>query len=135
LYESRAIARYLATLGSGPELIPTEPKARAKFEQAASIEHSQFDPIACGILLERVFKQYWGATADEERVSELILQLESKLDGYEAILSKQKYLASDVCGFVPSVQNDGLTTLRRRSPSQIYSTCRMVSFSLMTSVW
>ena len=30
LYESRAIGRYLATLGSGPELIPTEPKAPRK---------------------------------------------------------------------------------------------------------
>jgi len=95
LYESRAIGRYLATLGSGPELIPTEPKARAKFEQAASIEHAQFDPIASDILFERMIKQYIGLTTNEERVKELIPQLESKLDGYEAILGRQKYLAGD----------------------------------------
>jgi len=95
LYESRAIGRYLATLGSGPGLVPTEPRARAKFEQAASIEYSQFDPIVCGILLERVFKQYWGATADEQRVQELLPQLERKLDAYEVILGRQKYLAGD----------------------------------------
>jgi len=95
LFESRAIGRYLATLGSGPELIPTEPKARAKFEQAASVEYAQFDPIAAGIIRERVFKQFRGLAADEERVKELIPQLESKLDAYEVILGKQKYLAGD----------------------------------------
>ncbi|KAH9977474.1 glutathione S-transferase [Russula compacta] len=96
LFESRAIGRYLATLGSGPELVPTEPKARAKFEQAASVEYAQFDPIASGIAKERVFKQLSGQTPNEERVKELISLLEAKLDGYEAILGKQKYLAGDI---------------------------------------
>ncbi|KAH9977470.1 glutathione S-transferase [Russula compacta] len=95
LFESRAIGRYLASLGSGPELVPTEPRARAKFEQAASIEYAQFDPIASGIAKERVFKQFYGQTPNEERVKELIPLLEAKLDGYEAILGKQKYLAGD----------------------------------------
>lgn len=96
LFESRAIARYIATIGSGPELIPTEPKARAKFEQAASIEYSNFDPIASGIAKEKVFKQFTGGVTDEKRVEELLGQLEGKLDGYEAILGKQKYLAGDI---------------------------------------
>jgi len=95
LFESRAIGRYLATLGSGPELIPTEPRARGRFEQAASVEYAQFEPVAAGILVERVFKQFRGQTANEERVQELIPKLESKLDGYEAILGRQKYLAGD----------------------------------------
>jgi len=99
LYESRAIGRYLATLGSGPELIPTDPKARAKFEQAASIEYAQFDPIGFALLWEKAIKQYIGQTTNEERVKELISQLGPKLDGYEAILGRQKYLAGDVRPF------------------------------------
>ncbi|KAI0263541.1 glutathione S-transferase-like protein [Gloeopeniophorella convolvens] len=96
LYESRAIGRYVATLGSGPELIPSDPKARAKFEQAASIEYSQFDPAAGAIINERIFKPFWGKTPDQERLdSELVPSFEAKLDAYEAILSKQKYLAGD----------------------------------------
>jgi len=95
LFESRAIGRYLATIGSGPELIPTELKARAKFEQAASIEYSNFDPIASGIANEKVFKQFRGEVTDEKRVEQLLGQLEGKLDGYEVILGKQKYLAGD----------------------------------------
>ncbi|KAH9961826.1 glutathione S-transferase [Russula dissimulans] len=95
LYESRAIGRYLATLGSGLELIPTEPKARAKFEQAASIEYAQFDPIVVGIIYEKLHKQRRGEAPDEERLKELIPQLENKLDVFDAILSKQRYLAGD----------------------------------------
>jgi len=95
LYESRAISRYLATLGSGTQLIPTEPKAYAKFEQAASAEYAQFDPIASGIASEKIFKRYRGGVTDEKRVEELVAQFELKLNGYEAILSKQKYLAGN----------------------------------------
>ena len=80
-------------------LIPTETKAHAKFEQAASVEYAQFNPIASIILWEKVVKPRRGEAANEERVKELIPQLESKLDGYEAILSKQKYLAGDVRSF------------------------------------
>jgi glutathione S-transferase len=98
LFESRAICRYLAELGSGPTLIPTEPKALAKFEQAASIEYAQFDPIGQKILKETFLKKVLGDSEpiDEERVKPLLPVLESKLDVYEAILSKQKYLAGDV---------------------------------------
>ena len=49
-----------------------------------------------GIAVEKVFKLYRGGVTDEKRVEELLGQLESKLDGYEVILGKQKYLAGDV---------------------------------------
>jgi glutathione S-transferase len=49
-----------------------------------------------GIIWEKIIKQHIGETTNEERVKELITQLESKLDGYEAILSRQKYLAGNV---------------------------------------
>jgi glutathione S-transferase len=95
LFESRAIGRYLTTFGSGPQLIPTEPKAYAKFEQAACIEYAQFDPIAAGITVEKIFKPRYGQATNEKHLEGLIAQFESKLNGYEAILGKQKYLAGD----------------------------------------
>ncbi|KAI0298227.1 glutathione S-transferase [Russula brevipes] len=81
LFESRAISRHLVTLGTGPQLIPTEPRARAKFEQAASVECTQFDPIAANIFRETALKQLLGQTIDEERV--------------KAHLPSSKYLAGD----------------------------------------
>ncbi|KAH9018603.1 glutathione S-transferase [Lactarius pseudohatsudake] len=96
LFESRAIGRYVATLGSGTELIPTEPHARAKFEQACSIEYCQFDPVASTIAYEKVFKGYLGQKTNEPLVAELVIKLNGKLDAYEIILGKQKYLAGNV---------------------------------------
>jgi glutathione S-transferase len=96
LFESRAIGRYLATLGSGSKLIPTDPKARVKFEQAASVEYSQFEPISGGLVKETIVKGFRGQTTDEAHVKELTVQLEDKLDALDVILSKQKYLAGDV---------------------------------------
>jgi glutathione S-transferase len=95
LYESRAISRYLVTLGSGPQLVPTEPRALAKFEQAASIEYAQFDPIASTIASEKVFKPHYGQVTNEALVTELVAKLDGKLDVYEVILGKQKYLAGN----------------------------------------
>jgi glutathione S-transferase len=77
-------------------LIPTEPKAYAKFEQAASAEYAQFDPIASGLANEKIFKRYRGGVTDEKRVEELVALFELKLNGYETILGKQKYIAGDV---------------------------------------
>ena len=42
---------------------------------------------------------YFGKEINEAAAAELISKLDAKLDGYEAILSKQKYLAGDVRSF------------------------------------
>lgn len=60
LYESRAICRYIATKyrDQGTPLIPdpSDLKATALFEQAASIETSNFDPFASGLAWEKFLK-------------------------------------------------------------------------------
>ncbi|KAI0785898.1 glutathione S-transferase [Abortiporus biennis] len=102
VYESRAICRYIAEkyrgkAVSGKDLVPlaSDLKAFAKFEQAVSIESSNFDPFAGGIALERVYKPLKGINTNEPLVVSYIAILEGKLDAYEKIFSKQKYLAGD----------------------------------------
>ncbi|KAG1831940.1 glutathione S-transferase [Suillus subalutaceus] len=97
LYESRAIARYLIKKypNQGSPLIPSDPKAEALFEQAASIETFNFTAFVSGIVAEKVFKPRRGLQPNEERVQELLASLKPKLDAYDLILSKQKYLAGD----------------------------------------
>ncbi|KAJ7206082.1 glutathione S-transferase-like protein [Mycena pura] len=99
LFESRAICRYLvAKYGKVPgDLVPdhTDIIATAKFEQAVSIENNNFDPTAGQIMLELVMKPARGLAIDKERAESLISTINSKLDAYETILSKQKYLAGD----------------------------------------
>ena len=60
LFESRAICRYIALKykDQGISLIPdpSDIKKTALFEQAVSIECSNFDPPVTGVLTEKFFK-------------------------------------------------------------------------------
>ncbi|KAH7338988.1 glutathione S-transferase [Rhizoctonia solani] len=98
IYESRAICRYLvAKYGKDAGLLPSQSdlKAYGLFEQAASIEYSSFNPYAEPLTGERVFAKLRGREADEQLVKKYTDSLNSKLEGYERVLSKQKYLAGD----------------------------------------
>ncbi|KAB5587375.1 Glutathione S-transferase [Ceratobasidium theobromae] len=99
LFESRAICRYLtAKYGKGSGLVPdpSDVKTYGLFEQAASIEYSSFDPAASGLSWERRFAGMFGLPSSEELAAKHVNTLKSKMEGYERILSKQKYLAGEV---------------------------------------
>ncbi|EIW80695.1 glutathione S-transferase [Coniophora puteana RWD-64-598 SS2] len=97
LFESRAISRYLAKkyAGNGPKLIPTDPKEEAIFEQGVSIESFNFYPSAIGYAKEKVFKPMFGLTTNEERAAEHLETLNAKLDAYDVLLGKQKYIGGN----------------------------------------
>ncbi|KAI0696165.1 glutathione S-transferase [Cytidiella melzeri] len=100
LYETRAIGRYIALKyrDQGVPLIPdaSDLRTTALFEQAASVEQNNFDPLALSIGLEKLYNAFIGKECNEELLAEHINKLAAKLDGYEAIMSKQKYLAGEV---------------------------------------
>jgi len=78
------------------KLIPKGAKENAIFEQAASIEQADFEPYASALTAERIFGPLFrGATPDEKVASEKQEKLETKLDAYEIILGKYKYLGGD----------------------------------------
>jgi len=99
VYESRAIGRYIARkyADKGPKLIPDVSNIQewAIFEQIASVEQANYDPYVSGITAQRVFNPMKGVPIDEERVKQLYDTFVVKLDGYERILSKSKYLTGD----------------------------------------
>ncbi|THH27556.1 hypothetical protein EUX98_g6628 [Antrodiella citrinella] len=96
LYESRAVVRYLAAKYNSPLFPkPSDLQKWAKFEQAASIEQSNFDVYAAGLAAERVFRPAKGLAGDENVAQRHIEMLSAKLDAYDVILSKQRYLAGD----------------------------------------
>ncbi|KAJ7146949.1 glutathione S-transferase-like protein [Mycena epipterygia] len=95
LYETRAICRYIATKYPKSGLIPTEAKAHALFEQAAAVEICNFDPSAVKIVSETVMKPMFGMPTDPESVPPQVEILDKKLDAYNVILGKQRYLAGD----------------------------------------
>ncbi|KAF4615735.1 hypothetical protein D9613_012469 [Agrocybe pediades] len=98
LYESRAICQYIALkyADRGVPLIPTDLNGQALFYQAASTETANFDPYAQAVVKEKVFKPMFGMEPDQKVFDDALAVLTSKLDVYEKILSKQKYLAGDV---------------------------------------
>ncbi|OAX42053.1 glutathione S-transferase [Rhizopogon vinicolor AM-OR11-026] len=96
LYESHAIARYLIKkYSSQAPLIPTDLREEALFEQAASIERSNFNPFVAPIVYEKLLKPRRGLQPNEARISELLTTLNRNMDAYDVILGKQKYLAGD----------------------------------------
>ncbi|TFK99378.1 glutathione S-transferase-like protein [Pterulicium gracile] len=102
IYEARAISRYLATKykGQGTQLLPDTStpeglKTLAKFEQAASIEQSHFDPPAFAAIYEQIFKPMKKLTPDPAVTQEKLKVLDGKLAIYDFILGKQKYLAGE----------------------------------------
>ncbi|KAJ1305662.1 hypothetical protein OPQ81_000657 [Rhizoctonia solani] len=99
LFESRAIARYLvAKYGKDSTLVPSpkDLKAYGLFEQAASIEYSSFDPAATGLYLENLYAMIENREPNTALIEKHRQTLVTKLEAYERILSKQKYLAGDV---------------------------------------
>jgi glutathione S-transferase len=97
LYESRAIARYIATkyADQGTPLLPKDLKAYGLFEQAASVEVHNFHPYASKAVGENVFKKYRGLTPDPAVYEAAITALDKNLVVYDQILEKQKYLAGN----------------------------------------
>ncbi|CAK5268076.1 unnamed protein product [Mycena citricolor] len=99
LYESRAICRYLEDMypAQGTRLGPPsgDVRARALFEQAISVESSNFNPHAHSIFAERVINPLRGLTCDESVVEEALRKLCVTLDVYESVLGKTRYLAGE----------------------------------------
>ncbi|KAJ7641847.1 glutathione S-transferase [Roridomyces roridus] len=97
LYEGRAICRYLAEKYSdqGTPLYPKGLKERALVEQAISVESANFWPPVIQIAREVIGKPMRGLDKDQSIIDAGIVDLTAKLDVYEVILGKTKYLAGD----------------------------------------
>jgi len=97
MYESRAIARYIAAkyANVGEQLVPKDLRESAIFEQGASIELTDYEPFVSGLAWENKFTQMYGGTKDEKRADSLLTTWRSKLDAYDKILAQQKYIGGN----------------------------------------
>ncbi|KAJ6528236.1 glutathione S-transferase [Mycena vulgaris] len=127
LYESRAICRYLAEkyAGQGTPLLPTDLKAKALFEQAASIELANFYPKVTKVRTETFFKSRQGLPIDEAAAAAAVSELAAKLDVYEVILGNQKFLAGNEITLAdlfhlytaPLLAGSGVDIMSRKGPN------------------
>ncbi|KAJ6603760.1 glutathione S-transferase [Mycena sp. CBHHK59/15] len=97
LYESRAICRYLAEkyAAQGTALIPTGLKEKALVEQAASVEFANFLPSVTKVGMESIGKHRHNLPVDEAALAQAVSELAEKLDVYEVILAKQKFIGGN----------------------------------------
>ncbi|KAK0458920.1 glutathione S-transferase [Desarmillaria tabescens] len=95
LYERRAICRYICKKyeDQGANLVPTDLQAFAMFEQAASNEIYNFDVYVQAAAMESVVKPALGQRTNKTVYEKNIKILSMKLDVYDRILSRQKYIA------------------------------------------
>ncbi|EWZ41055.1 hypothetical protein BFJ63_vAg2869 [Fusarium oxysporum f. sp. narcissi] len=103
LTESRAIARYLADRYGGPDnkLIPEGGVAKAKFEEAASIELTSFDAVANPLAFEAYFKpQFMKQEPKDQVVKDLKVKLERVLRLLDQKLSTQPFMAGETVTLV-----------------------------------
>ncbi|KAJ7158047.1 glutathione S-transferase [Mycena crocata] len=97
IYETRAICRYLAEkyADQGPSLLPMDLKGRALFEQAVSVESANFYPHAMKAVTETLINPHHGVPTNQTALAHEVSELSAKLEVYNVILEKQKFLAGD----------------------------------------
>ncbi|KAH9889001.1 glutathione S-transferase C-terminal-like protein [Cubamyces lactineus] len=99
VFESRAIARYIALKYGGIGTLIPDPRDLQKtalFEQAASTELTNFDFYAGSLALDNIFKPFFAKKMpDPAAIDALKSGLEGRLAGYDVLLGRTKYLAGD----------------------------------------
>ncbi|KAF7290411.1 hypothetical protein HMN09_01299200 [Mycena chlorophos] len=98
LYETRAICRYIVEKYSekGPSLLPGPSfEERALFEQAISVEIINFQGAVVPIFVASLKKKRRGLAMDVAAVEAGVEILVQRLEVYEKILSRQKFVAGD----------------------------------------
>ncbi|RYO68428.1 hypothetical protein AA0116_g16 [Alternaria tenuissima] len=101
LFESRAIARYLVSKCPGPLSLPIDSASLGRFEEAASVECSYFEPAVSSLAWEMIFKKsVTGQEADLSVVAGLEKEVRQSLDYYEKVLGKQEWLGGSVFSLI-----------------------------------
>jgi glutathione S-transferase len=93
LYESDAIMRYLDRAYGGVALVPAEPEAQARMEQAMSVEYAYLRQAVGTLFRENYLKRFWGQAADAEAVAREIPKVEKVLAVLDAWLADRTYVA------------------------------------------
>ncbi|KAJ3790357.1 glutathione S-transferase [Lentinula aff. detonsa] len=99
LHGCRNVCQYLATRypDQGTRLIPDSNDTRSTelFGQAKFTESQSFEPLARNALYETLMKRQQGFVPTDAIGSSALQELSNIADGYEFILSRQKYLAGN----------------------------------------
>ncbi|WP_309643532.1 glutathione S-transferase family protein [Phenylobacterium sp.] len=94
LYETGAITRYLDDAFPGPALQPSDPRARARMNQAIGVIDSYVYPtLVWDIYVERVSLPKQGRSPDEAKIAEAVTKARTCLEALCEIMGDGPWLA------------------------------------------
>ena len=95
LLESRAIIRYLDARLAGPSLVPDDLQARARMDQALSIDQAYVSPRMSALVGQLIVRPHLGHAPDAEIVAAEQRELGKALAAIDRNLAGARYLAGD----------------------------------------
>ena len=95
LYETRAINAYLDAKLGGPQLVPTDPRERARMDQWINIADSYFVPFAHPMLVELIFRRFLGGAQDTAAIVAGRAGIEAALDALDGVLGAHPHIAGE----------------------------------------
>lgn len=96
LYETLAIAQYVNDAFDGPDLIPSDPMAKARMFQVVSIVNSYtYVPLVRQVFSHRVFRPLMGEASDESIIAAGISESVKTLTALDDICGEALVLAPD----------------------------------------
>ncbi|KAJ6454146.1 glutathione S-transferase [Mycena sanguinolenta] len=109
----------------GTDLLPKGLKERTLVEQAAAVEYATFHPAIYPVMKEVIGKPRRGLPVDKAVLDEAVKELSAKLDVYEVILAKHKFLAgdefslADLCHYTyaPLLADQGIDVMTSKGPN------------------
>ena len=94
LYETGAIIRYIEEAFPGPDLMPADPRARARVNQVLGIlDNYAYRTLVWDIFVERVGKPRDGEASDEAKIAQALPLARTCLAALGDIMGDQAYLA------------------------------------------
>jgi len=93
LFESRAIARYIAQQYGDSNIYPKDPKKRAIVDQWLSVEQGTVNGYLCTILAERILNRHRGLDTDQKNIDKAINNITPYLDVLDKHLAENKYMS------------------------------------------
>ena len=96
LYETDAIMRYVNEAFPGTDLVPADPKSRARMTQAINVIGSYAYPcLISQIVMQRKIMPMLGNAVDEAAITAAMPRAETTLKALEQLIDGNSYLAGD----------------------------------------
>jgi glutathione S-transferase len=94
LYETTAINHYIEEAFDGPNLMPSDPRTRARANQIISVLDSQgYRACVWDVFVERAFVPSQGGESNEETVAKGLAMAETCMTALETLMGDGPYLA------------------------------------------